>query len=142
MNWRLIFQLSLFALAMGIATVFVIPSNIEPFFWLAIMLVSAYLIARRAGGRYFLHGLALGIANCFWVIAAHVGLFPSYVARHPEEMGMMATMPLPTHPRLMMVLTGLVIGVVSGIVIGLLSLLASRMVSPAPPLPRSAGAVP
>jgi hypothetical protein len=30
MNWKLIIQLSMFGLAMGIATVFVIPSNIEP----------------------------------------------------------------------------------------------------------------
>jgi uncharacterized membrane protein len=33
MNWKLIFLLSLFGLAMAIATVFVIPSNIEPLFW-------------------------------------------------------------------------------------------------------------
>jgi len=33
-------------LAMGIATVFVIPSNIEPWFWLLIFGVCAFLIAR------------------------------------------------------------------------------------------------
>ncbi len=31
---------------MGIATVFVIPSNIEPWFWLLIFGVCAFLIAR------------------------------------------------------------------------------------------------
>jgi hypothetical protein len=34
MNWRLTFQLSLFGLAMGIGTVIIIPSNVEPLFWL------------------------------------------------------------------------------------------------------------
>jgi hypothetical protein len=48
MNWKLIFQLSLFGLAMGIATVFVIPSNIEPAFWLVIFLICAYLIAKQS----------------------------------------------------------------------------------------------
>ena len=35
-DWKLIFRLSLFGLAMAIATVFAIPSNIEPAFWLVI----------------------------------------------------------------------------------------------------------
>lgn len=32
MNWKLIVRLSLFGLAMGIATMFLIPSTIEPIF--------------------------------------------------------------------------------------------------------------
>ena len=134
MNWRLIFQLSLFGLAMGLATVFVIPSTIEPVIWLAIFIVSAYAIARGAPGQYFLHGLSVGIANSVWITAAHVLLFHSYVARHSSEMAMMGSMPLPTHPRLMMTLTGPVIGVISGIVIGLFALLASKLVHRAPPM--------
>ena len=46
MNWKLIFGLSLFGLAMAIATVFVIPSKIEPFFWLAIFIICAIVIAK------------------------------------------------------------------------------------------------
>ena len=34
MKWKLIFLLSLFGLAMAFATVFWIPSMIEPVFWL------------------------------------------------------------------------------------------------------------
>jgi hypothetical protein len=50
MDWKLVFQLSLFGAAMAIATVYWIPSNVEPFFWIVILGVTAYLIARRAGG--------------------------------------------------------------------------------------------
>ncbi|MGA3051148.1 MAG: hypothetical protein ABSE00_04425, partial [Chitinispirillaceae bacterium] len=57
MNWKLILQLSLFGLAMAIATVFIILSKIEPFFWLAIFALCAYVIARQAPDRYFLHGV-------------------------------------------------------------------------------------
>ena len=46
MNWKLIFQLSLFGLAMGVATVFLIPSTVEPLFWLVVFAISAYAIAQ------------------------------------------------------------------------------------------------
>jgi hypothetical protein len=49
MDWKLVFQLSLFGAAMAIATVYWIPSNVEPFFWIVILGVTAYLIVRRAG---------------------------------------------------------------------------------------------
>jgi hypothetical protein len=132
MNWKLILQLSLFGLAMGIGTVFFISSSVEPFFWLVIFIVSAYLIATRATGRYFRHGLFVGIANSVWITATHVALFDAYVARHPKEVAMMASMPLPTHPRLMMALTGPVIGVLSGLVLGVFAIVASKLVKRAP----------
>ncbi len=72
MSWPLVARLSLLGLLMGIATVFVIPSNVEPLCWLVIFAVSAYLIAKRVAGKYFLHGLLVGIANSVWVTAAHV----------------------------------------------------------------------
>lgn len=129
MNWKLIVQLSLFGLAMGIATVFVIPSNVEPLFWLAIFVASAYLIARRAPGRPFLHGLLVGVANSLWVTPTHVLLFNQYLANHPQEAAMMRSMPAPDSPRLMMAVVGPVIGIVSGALIGLLAVLASRFVA-------------
>jgi hypothetical protein len=128
MNSKLILQLSLFGLAMGLATVFVIPSNIEPLFWLGIFVISAYLIATRCVSRYFLHGLFVGVANSVWVTASHIALFDQYIARHPREAAMMTSMPLPNQPRLMMALTGPLIGVVSGIVIGLFAVIAARLV--------------
>ena len=106
MNWKLIVQLSLFGLAMGIATVFLIPSTIEPLFWVAIFGISAYLIATRCAGRYFLHGLCVSIANSVWITASHILLFERYIANHPQEAAMMTSMPLPDSPRMMMALMG------------------------------------
>ena len=128
MNWKLIFQLSLFGLAMGIATVFLIPSKIEPAFWFVIFLISAYIIAKRRTTKLFLHGLLLGLANSVWITAAHVLLFDSYIARHAQEAAMMQSMPLPGSPRLMMTLTGPVIGLISGVVLGLFALAAGKLV--------------
>lgn len=126
MNWKLIFLLSLFGLAMGIATVFFIPSNIEPFFWLVIFLICAYIIAARAPGKYFLHGLLVSIVNSVWITAAHVLLFDRYVANHAREAAMMDSMPISL--RLMMVVTGPIVGVVSGLVLGLFAFIASKLV--------------
>jgi hypothetical protein len=131
MNWKLILLLSMFGLAMAIATVFAIPPKIEPLFWLAIFLVCAALIAKRAPGRYFLHGLCVSLVNCLWITSAHVLFFDTYAAGHPEEMARSASAPLP--PRLLMLVVGPVIGVVSGVVLGLFSLVASKLMKPAAP---------
>ena len=128
MNSKLIFQLSLFGLAMAFATVFWIPTNIEPVCWLLIFAVCAYLIAKRSPGKYFLHGFLVSLVNCVWITAAHVGLYSSYMAHHPEMAAMSARMPLPDHPRLMMALTGPVFGILSGLVLGLFSFFAGKLV--------------
>lgn len=129
MNWKLIVQLSLFGLAMGVATVFWIPSNIEPWAWLAAFVISAYLIATRAPGNPFLHGLLVGIANSVWVTASHILLFQSYVVNHSREVAMMRSGPLPDSPRLMMTLMGPLIGVASGLVLGLFAVIAATLVA-------------
>ena len=129
MNWKLILQLSLFGLVMGVATVFVISSAVEPFCWLVVFLISAYAIARGAPGRPFLHGVAVGLANSVWVTGSHILLVNQYLARHPREAAMMSTMPMPTHPRLMMALTGPVIGLISGVVLGVFAVVATKLVA-------------
>lgn len=129
MNWKLIFDLSLFGMAMAIGTVFIIPPGIEPAFWLVVFLFSAVVIARKILGQQFLYGLLTGLANCVWVTSAHVLFFNRYISHHPREAAMMSSMPLPSSPRLMMIFVGPVIGVVSGAVIGLLALVFSRFVS-------------
>jgi hypothetical protein len=133
MNWPLIFRLSLFGLAMGVGTVFFISSGIEPFLWIAIFLLSAYLIARQCPHRRFLHGLIVGVANSIWITATHIAFFSYYMGGHMREAAMMKSMPLPTWPRLMMVVTGPVVGIMSGILIGALALVIGHFVKPAGP---------
>lgn len=137
MNWKLILQLSLFGLAMGVATVFVIPSKIEPAFWLLIFLFCAYTFAKRGSNKLFLYGLLLGLANSVWITSAHILLFNSYIARHAQEAAMMQTGPLASSPKLMMALVGPVIGLISGVILGLFTLVAGKLVKN-PPVPKTA----
>jgi hypothetical protein len=127
MNCKLILQLSLFGLAMGIATVFVIPSNIEPIFWVAIFVVCASIISKQCKRWFFLNGFMVSIVNSVWVTTAHVLLFDSYSARHASEMEMMARLPIGNSPRLLMILMAPVVGILSGLVLGLFSYVAHRI---------------
>ena len=128
MNWKLIFQLSIFGLAMGIATVFVIPSKIEPAFWLVIFLICAYLIAKRCRAWQFFHGLLLGLANSIWITAAHVMWFDTYIARHAQEAAMMQNSTLAASPKLMMVMVGPVVGLLSGVILGVFAFIAGKLI--------------
>ncbi|HEV7620697.1 MAG TPA: hypothetical protein VGO09_03135 [Flavisolibacter sp.] len=128
MNWKLIFSLSLFGLAMAFATVGFIPSKTEPLSWLVIFIICAYLIAKYAPGKYFLHGLMVSLVNSIWITAAHILFYTTYMNNHPEMASMSKNMPLQDHPRIMMLITGPVFGLISGLVLGLLAFIASKMV--------------
>lgn len=130
MNWRLILALSGFGLAMAFATVYFIPTKIEPFVWLPIFIVCAYFIQRDAPRRFFLHGFLVSIFNCVWITGTHIVLQTTYLARHAEEAAQYAKMydQMKFSVTMAMLLTGPVIGVISGLVLGVLSLVASKIV--------------
>lgn len=134
MNWKLIFLLSLFGLAMGIATVFIIPSKIEPAFWLVIFLFCAYWIARSlpGAGVQFLHGLVLGLANSVWITAAHVLLFDAYIARHAQEAAAMRNPSIPFSMKTTMLMVGPVVGLLSGIILGVFAMIAGKLIKSSP----------
>jgi len=125
MKWDLIFKLSLFGLAMAFATVYVIPSNLEPFFWLAIFIFCAWQIAKNCNSRFFLHGFLVSIFNCIWITAVHILLYNKYISNHRNEADMMSKMG--SSPRLMMLLIGPMIGIVSGLVLGVFSIIAAKL---------------
>ena len=129
MNWKLIFGLSMFGLAMAIATVYWIPSNIEPYIWLPIFLVCAYLIAKNAPGKYFLHGFLTSLVNCVWITGVHIKLSTPYMAHHPQEAEQYAKMYTQYHLSVhrAMLVFGPVIGIISGVVLGLFAFAASRL---------------
>jgi len=127
MKWKLIFNLSLFGLAMALATVYFIPSNIEPYCWLIIFIICAWQIAKKCNSRYFLHGFLVSLFNSVWITTAHILLFDKYIANHPSELEMLKKMPMPDSPGLMMLMTGPLIGIISGLVLGLFAFIASKI---------------
>jgi hypothetical protein len=127
MKWRLIIALSSFGLAMAIATVALIPSAIEPLLWLMIFVICAYLIARRAPGKFFLHGVFVSLVNSVWITASHLLFFDTYIANHAQEAAMSASMPLGTHPRILMAIVGPLIGLASGLILGTFCVIVAKL---------------
>jgi hypothetical protein len=127
MNWKLIFLLSLFGLAMAFTTAFFMPSNIEPVFWLVIFFICAYVIGKTCASKYFLNGFMVSIFNSIWITAVHILFYRSYMMHHPDVVQIYANMPLTGHPRLMMLIIGPVIGVLSGLILGLFSFIAGKI---------------
>jgi hypothetical protein len=129
MNWKIIFQLSVFGLIMAIATISLIPEKVEFIFWIAIFIFCAYIIARVVGRRHFLHGFCVSLVNCIWITAAHIIFHSTYVANHPNAVKMSAELHiLPTHPRLAMLIMGPFFGILFGLVLGLFCFIASFIV--------------
>ena len=113
---------------MAYATVYYIPPSIEPLFWLIIFIICAVIIAKKCPGKYFMNGFMVSIFNCVWITAAHVLLYDAYIANHPEMLAMLESdSPLKGHPRLMMAVTGPIIGIISGLVLGIFSFIASKI---------------
>jgi hypothetical protein len=129
MNWKLIFLLSLFGLAMAYATIDLIPEKMEPAFWLVIALICAWAIAKNAPGRYFAHGFFVSIFNCVWIVAFHVWMYDKYIANHPNaaEMGTKMGHFFRDHPRQGMIIMGPLFGIMSGLVFGLFAWIASKI---------------
>ena len=128
MNWSLIFKLSLFGLAMAFATVFIVPSNVEPFLWLVISVICAYIVAKNCTSNFFMHGFMVSIINSIWITLAHVGFYHTYIANHPKEAEMMTKIPSGLNPKVLMLITGPIVGVISGLIFGLFAFIASRLV--------------
>jgi hypothetical protein len=132
MNWRLIFMTSLLGLVMAVATISWIPENVELPFWIVLLLVSAWVVARYASGNYFWTGFLISIVNSVWITAAHVLFYSTYIVNHPMMADMGAKMPLHNHPRIGMIVTGPVVGIIFGIVLGFLSWIASKIIKKTP----------
>jgi len=132
MNWKLIFSLSLFGLAMAFATITLIPSSTEPYAWLVIFLLCAWLIAKNAPGNFFWHGFLVSIVNCVWITAAHIIFSSTYLLHHAREADQYAQMnaKVGLSPTAAMLCVGPIIGIISGLILGLLAFIASRFVKP------------
>ena len=83
MNWKLILTLSLFGLAVAVLSL--VGLGIFDFvIWLAIFVLYAVIIAKRASGKYFLQGFLVSVVNRIWVTPIH-GTFFSTFGASPSE---------------------------------------------------------
>jgi hypothetical protein len=135
MNWKLIFQLSIFGLIMAVGTTSLIPQTLEWPFWLLIFIFCAFVIAKRCTGKYFLYGFMASIFNCFWILLVHLIFFETFMRTHQMPPNAKIPVYMTIQPRVVMIVFGAIIGVVSGLVLGLFAFIASKIVKKdAPPV--------
>jgi hypothetical protein len=70
----------------------------------------------------------VSLLNSIWVTGTHVLLFDKYAAGHAYEALMAARFAQLGSPRVVMALSGPVVGLLSGIVLGLFAVVASKFV--------------
>jgi len=129
MNWKLIFLLSFFGLGMGVATTYVVPTKAEALVWLPIFIISAWAIAKKCEGRFFLNGFVLGIVDTVWNTGTHIYLYHPYLAHHAREAELMvkAGAAASETAKLFMIAVGIVSAIVSGILLGSFSLVGGKV---------------
>lgn len=130
MNWKLILQLAVFGIAMGLGTVFFVSSLVELILWPIVFLLSAYVIAKHCARLRFLNGLIVGLLDSLLKTTVHMVFFNSYVARHSGEIAMIRQMTSAISPRQLILLSSPVWGLVFGTVIGLLAMLVGMFMKP------------
>jgi hypothetical protein len=130
MNWKLVLQLSGFGIAMGLGTVFFVPSNVEPILWLIIFLLSAYMIASHCVRLRFLNSLLVGLLDSLLKTTVHMVFFGAYVARHAQEIAMIRQMTSAVSPRQLILLSSPIWGLIYGTATGLLTLLLALFIKP------------
>jgi|GEM_PF-1597458 len=123
---RLILLLSLFGPAMGVLTLFgIIPDGVDRFFWLAISIGCAVVIARRAPHHAFGHGAIVG-----FLLGASAKLIQGiwsgvYLAHNPGLLESFAEaqskVPQGTEFKYYVLMLVPFVGIASSLIVGLLS---------------------
>lgn len=137
MNWKLVFTLALFGVAMGIAAVLgFYPPSLEWLLWLIITLFCAWVIAKKAAAKLFLHGFMVGLFDGLIVPIITAVFFSTYLANNPSYADQAKQLPAGQDMRTFSFILAPVIGVVYGLVLGFFAWLAGKIFKKqAPPSP-------
>jgi hypothetical protein len=127
MNWKIVLLLSLFGVAMGVASLFGLTRGIEPFLWLLIFILYAWLIARHGQRKYFLHGFLGSVLNGIWISIIHASLYSFYLKNNPEMLQGLSRLPPSISPRVIMLIIGPIVGVLFGVIAGLFAFVGAKV---------------
>ena len=128
MDRKLVGMLSLAGVVMGVASVLGWTQRIEFVMWLVIAISSAFVIAREAPGKFFVHGFWTGLLAGIASPLIQLALYSTYLANNPDTAAQVETMPQNMNPRVVLLIFTPVIGLLNGAVLGLLSWGTSRVI--------------
>jgi hypothetical protein len=126
MNWKLIFSLSLFGVIMGGLSLFGYTQHgVEPVLWLLFGLFIAYIIAKYAPKRVFMHGLWVGVMEGILKSIVTFAGWDLYTQHNDMES---FNQPSLLTDNFMMLIIGIVIGSIYGIILGLISIVFRKFI--------------
>ncbi|HRI86540.1 MAG TPA: hypothetical protein PK536_13940 [Ignavibacteria bacterium] len=122
MNWKLILQLSLFGLLMGILSVFgLIPNGFELIPWIIIAVLSALAISKKTDKLIFTHAVIAGLFMGILTSVIQAVFFDTLLKNNPDTLDGFKEIPTAMEPQYVLLFTGPFIGIIFGLVIGLLA---------------------
>jgi hypothetical protein len=128
MNFRLVLTLSLVGVLIALGTTFgLLHAGVEKFAWLAACVLLAVVVAMRAPGRPFLHGLFAGLLAGVLCQIVQAILFDRYLAQNPTVADSFKRLPPGLSPQVLLLVSSPVTGAIYGVVIGLLAWLVARV---------------
>jgi len=133
MNIRLILMLSLLGLVVGIFSVVgVIPAGVESLVWLVIALIYGAVLARRAPGKFFLHGFLAGLIAGVLAGLMQAAFLGQYLSHNPKAAQTLKMLPANLPAVALIILAAPFTGAVLGLVTGLITWLWALMTRPKP----------
>lgn len=130
MNWRLLAWLAPIGPVVGTLTVLgVLPRGADRFVWFAVVVGTAFLVARRAPARALLHGAVAGFWNGATSTLVQAIFLQELVANNPWFPDAFAKQPPGFDLDYFVFMTVPFIGVAGGAMTGLLSMLAVRILA-------------
>jgi hypothetical protein len=129
-NWRLLAWLAPIGPVVGTLTVLgVLPRGADRFVWFAVVVGTAFLVARRAPARALLHGAVAGFWNGATSTLVQAIFLQELVANNPWFPDAFAKQPPGFDLDYFVFMTVPFIGVAGGAMTGLLSMLAVRILA-------------
>jgi len=133
MNIRLILMLSLLGLVVGILSVVgVIRAGVESVVWLAIALIYGAVLARRAPGKFFLHGFLTGLIAGALAPLVQAAFLGQYLSHNPKAADTLKALPANLPAAVLIILAAPFTGAMLGLVTGLITWLWALMTRPKP----------
>ena len=133
MNWKLIFTLNLFAVVIGTVSLFGLTGHFEWVIWLGVFIIYAWLIAKHAPGKFFLHGFMVSLINGIIIGVIHAVFLRFYLLHNLEVFMNLHSLPRNIDLRLFTLCVGPIVGALLGLISGLFAWIASKIIKKSTP---------
>lgn len=118
---KLIINLSLFGVILGIFNVMAFAVNFEWILWLVGWTVTSLVVSKKLKERYFIHAFATGFLMAILSDLIRVIMYDTYIESHPDFINRFESYNI-NNARLFILSFGVITSVFSGLIAGVLTL--------------------